>query len=126
MARKKRKKTPAKMKPASWWIDLKTIGFGVDVMCCFDKQYPMPVGTVWALSFGTDSGRVMEVLDCYVPPPFRNQGVMTHMLRWLREHGTLHTGQGRNKAAQAMMKTVGFSYVKSAGVWVAPQRSGKE
>jgi RimJ/RimL family protein N-acetyltransferase len=125
MGKKKQKKTPAKMKPASWWITGETIGFGVQVLCCFDKQYPMPVGTVWSFSFGTDSGRVTDILDCFVPPPFRNQGVMTHMLRWLRERATLHTGQGRNKAAQTMMKKVGFRYVKSAGVWVAPQSPRK-
>ncbi len=113
------------MKPSSWWIDVGKIGFGIEVLCCFDHDYALPVGTAWVIRFGTENGPVAEVLDCYVPEWARSKGVATHMLSWLREGATLHTGHGRTPAARKMMKKVGFRYGKTAGVWVAPQKKAK-
>lgn len=105
-------------------INSNTVVPGTDSIIAVHMDYPCPVGYIY---YRPVMGMHVELLDCYVNPLLRRQGILTKMFqKMLIEHGagvTFITQTGSEESTP-WLKKIGFKQ-RADGWWLDPVKLGK-
>jgi hypothetical protein len=115
--------------PDQVWVTWVTLGYGVTGFFAFTKEHFAPVASVYALVSGKnqDGKAYAEIIDSFVHPAFRRQGLRSRINRSLFENWEVDVicSHSSTKSGRAFMEATGYTK-DDHGRWSLSKKTWQE